>query len=97
MVYEYYYGKNFQSFRTTNIGDYIQSLEAFHYLPKNYKPILINRDKTQIYKGTKVKLIMAGWHPLINDNLFISSGINPIFISLYLNNTDKVPIFMLKI
>ena len=43
-----------------NIGDYIQSL-ALQYLPKNSKPLLIDRDRVKFYNGTKVKLIMNGW------------------------------------
>ena len=60
------------------------------YLPKNCKPNLIIRDKARFYNGTKVKLIMAGWHPLLY-SLNISPKINPFFISYHLNDTDKLP------
>ena len=90
LIYEYYYGKNFESEGATNIGDYIQSLAALQYLPKNCKPNLIIRDKARFYNGTKLKLIMAGWHPLLY-SLNISPKINPFFISYHLNNTDKLP------
>ena len=45
-----------------NIGDYIQSLTALQYLPKNCKPYLVDRDTIQFYKGPKIKLIMNSWN-----------------------------------
>ena len=45
-----------------NIGDYIQSLAALQYLPKNCKPYFVDRDTIQFYKGPKVKLIMNSWN-----------------------------------
>ena len=41
MIYEH---RHIKKLITANIGDYIQSLAALQFLPKNYKPYLIDRD-----------------------------------------------------
>jgi hypothetical protein len=44
MIYDYYYeGK----LNCPNIGDYIQSIAALQYLPKNCKPYFVDRDMIQ--------------------------------------------------
>ena len=59
MIYDYYYeGK----LNCPNIGDYIQSLAALQYLPKNCKPYFVDRDMIQFYHGPKIKLINM-FHP----------------------------------
>ena len=90
MVYDYYYEGALLKYRS-NIGDYIQSLAALQYLPKNCKPYLIDRDTIQIYHGPKVKLIMNGWHYIHEGSKYISSEINPIFLSYHLNNSNNLP------
>ena len=72
--------------KTGNIGDYIQSLAALQYLPKECKPYLIDRDKIQFYNGPKVKLIMNGWHRIEEGNKFIPSQINPFLLSYHISN-----------
>ena len=90
LVYDYYYGgKLHKSF--TNIGDYIQSLAALQYLPKNCKPYFIDRDSVQFYHGPKVKLIMNGWHLIKEGNKYLSSQIIPYFVSYNLENKKKLP------
>ena len=91
MIYEYYFDRKVPQSWGTNIGDYIQSLAALQYLPKNCKPYLIDRDEVQFYNGTKVKLIMASWNTLLHDNKYISPQIEPILISYHLNKPDKLP------
>ena len=59
MIYEYYYGRKFPQSWGANIGDYIQSLAALQYLPKNCKPYLIDRDELQFYNGTKIKFDLS--------------------------------------
>ena len=86
MIYNYY-NKEYM----TNIGDYIQSLAALQYLPKNCKPYLIYRDKVQYYNGTKVKLIMNGWHFIQQGSRYISNQIIPIFLSYHINNPKALP------
>ena len=71
LIYEYYYGRKFPQNWGANIGDYIQSLAALQYLPKNCKPYLIDRDKVQFYHGKKIKLIMASWNGLLDGNKYI--------------------------
>ena len=55
-IYDYFDGRN--EYIEGNIGDYIQSLAALQYLPKNCKPYFIDRDAVRYYYGPKVKLIM---------------------------------------
>ena len=86
MIYNYY-NKEYM----TNIGDYIQSLAALQYLPKNCKPYLIYRDKVQYYNGTKVKLLMNGWHSIKEGSKYISNQIIPIFLSYHINNPKRLP------
>ena len=74
-----------------NIGDYIQSLAALQYLPKECKPYLIDRDKIQFYNGPKVKLIMNGWHLIQEGNKFIPNQINPILLSYHISNPLNLP------
>ena len=88
MIYDYYYkGK----FRLPNIGDYIQSLAALQFLPKNCKPYLVDRDSLKFYSGPKIKLILNGWHYLHSGNRYISEQIDPIFISYHLISKIKLP------
>ena len=80
----------------SNIGDYIQSLAALQYLPKNCKPYLVYRDKVQFYNGTKVKLIMNGWHSISYGNTYITNRIIPIFVSYHISNPKKLPEIYIK-
>ena len=91
MVYNYYFDRKTPNEEAANIGDYIQSLAALQYLPKNCKPYLIDRDKVQFYNGKKIKLIMAGWHCRLNGTLYISSKIDPIFTSYHFNDLTNLP------
>ena len=92
-VYDYYYENKI---KFANIGDYIQSLAALQYLPKNCKPYLIDRDHIQFYHGPKVKLIMNGWFILHKGNIEISEQIDPIFVSYHLFNDKQLPSDYLK-
>lgn len=73
-----------------NIGDYIQSLAALQFLPKNCLPIFVDRDNIRFYNGTNVTLIMNGWHYVHRENLIISESILPIFVSYHINNIRKI-------
>ncbi len=87
MIYNYHERK----IHLSNIGDYIQSLAALQFLPKNCKPYLIDRDFFQFYQGQKVKLILNGWHKLHDSNKYIPEQISPIFISYHLNSKTFLP------
>ena len=88
LVYDYIY--NFEkSIKEVNIGDYIQSLAALQYIPKNCFPILIERDSVQYYHGPKVNLIMNGWFYIREGNKFTSESINPIYLSYHIQNNIK--------
>ena len=69
-----------------NIGDYIQSLAAYQYLPKKCSPILIERDTIQYYHGPKVKLIMNGWFSIQEGNKYTSEQIDPLYLSIHIQN-----------
>ena len=90
LVYDYNYNGKIDKIRA-NIGDYIQSLAALQYLPKNCKPYFIDRDSIQFYHGPKVKLIMNGWHILKEGNKYCSTQIIPFFLSYHLENQTNLP------
>ena len=79
-----------------NIGDYIQSLAALQYLPKNCKPYFINRNSIQFYNGPKVKLIMNSWNSIAWGTQYISNQINPILLSYHISNPKRLPSIYLK-
>lgn len=89
LIYDYYYNGNCLSNRA-NIGDYIQSLAALQYLPKNCKPYFIDRDSIQYYHGPKVKLIMNGWHSIKEGNKYVSTQIIPFFLSYHLAKSEHL-------
>ena len=91
MIYEYHNRKNIG-----NIGDYIQSLAALQYLPKNCKPYFVDRDTIQFYNGSKVKLIMNSWNEIAKGNKHISNQIIPIFISYHISNPKGLSSIYLK-
>lgn len=87
-IYDYQYETGLKLF---NIGDYIQSLAALQYLPKNCKPYFVDRDKIKFYKGPKIKLIMNGWNILHEGNIYVSEQIEPIYVSYHLFNEENLP------
>jgi len=89
-IYDYFDGRH--EYFEGNIGDYIQSLAALQYLPKNCKPYFIDRDAVRYYYGPKVKLIMNSWNHIIRSNTYISSQISPFFVSYHIDNDDKLPL-----
>jgi len=91
MIYEYHNRKNIG-----NIGDYIQSLAALQYLPKNCKPYFVDRDTIQFYNGSKIKLIMNSWNEIAKGNKYISNQIIPIFISYHISNPKGLSSIYLK-
>ena len=88
LVYDYHYSFS-KPFKIVNIGDYIQSLAAFQYLPKKCFPILIDRDTVQYYHGPKVKLLMNGWYLIKEGNKFTSEQIDPLYLSIHIRNDIK--------
>lgn len=91
MCYNYKYiknGKSHYSSPNVNLGDYIQSLAAWQFLPRDCKPQMIDRDRLKLYSGPDVDMIMNGWYFLNKDNEYFSKKINPIFVSFHINNTE---------
>jgi exopolysaccharide biosynthesis predicted pyruvyltransferase EpsI len=73
---------------TNNIGDDIQTLAGINFLKKKgiTEYTFIDREKLSDYNGEPVTLIMNGWY-MHNINKFPPSNkINPIFISVHINN-----------
>lgn len=70
-----------------NVGDYIQSLAAAHYLPRIDQ--YINREKLNEYKGTPLKLIVNGWFMHRPANWPPTDNIDPLVTSFHLNSQAK--------
>lgn len=87
-IYNYYYNGVINE---PNIGDYIQSLAALQYLPKNCKPYFVDRDLIQFYYGPKIKLIMNSWNIIHEGSKYISENIEPIYISYNLFSQNNIP------
>ena len=74
---------------TGNIGDYIQSLAASQFFPKVDE--YIDRDQLGIYNGQPVNMIMNAWYRLWRKNYVFSDKINPLFVSVHLNQVKDIP------
>ena len=97
LIYNYPFDKPKPKFG--NIGDYIQSLAALQFLPKNCTPKFIDRDSFQFYQGENITLIMNGWYILFNGNKRIPDNISPVYLSIHINNAnglDSIAINNLK-
>lgn len=81
-----------------NIGDYIQSLAALQYLPKNCIPLFVDRDKIEFFNNSKynITVIMNSWNIIEKGNRKISDKIEPIYISYHINNIDDIDSFSIK-
>ena len=85
MIYDYNNKSQF-----INLGDYIQSLAALQFLPKNCSPYLISREKLRYYNGPIVNLFMNGWYNISHGNKIISNHIKPIYLSIHIYNIDDL-------
>lgn len=79
-----------------NIGDYIQSLAALQFLPKNCLPYYVDRDNTTFYNGKNVTTIMNGWYRINKGNIKVSNYINPIYISMHIHNIRMIKSIFIK-
>ena len=95
LVYDYLYDFKIQT-EIINIGDYIQSIAALQFLPKNCAPILIDRDTIQYYHGPKLNLIVNGWFRIKEGNRFTSEQIRPFYISFHIDNGASIDIRMIN-
>lgn len=86
LVYDYFNNGKFPKKFIGNIGDYIQSLAALQFLPKNCIPILVDRDTINLYHGPKIKVIMNGWYRLNYGNKLNSDNIYPVYESYHIYN-----------
>lgn len=85
-----YINKGFdKSPESCNLGDYIQSIAARQFLPKPYDEVLIDRDTLKYYNGPRAKMIMNGWYFLDKNNEVCSDKIDPVFVSVHINNDEE--------
>lgn len=78
------------TYRGTNIGDYIQSLAAEQFLPRIDK--YLNREHLNTEPDEPIKLIMNGWFSHHPENWPPSQYIDPLFIAFHINSVhaDKL-------
>lgn len=67
----------------TNIGDYIQALAAYQFLPS--MDGFVNREELSQYDGEECVVIMNGWFMHFPDNWPPSKNIHPIFLSFHIS------------
>ena len=96
LVYDYFVDGKFPKKMLGNIGDYIQSLAALQFLPKNCIPILVDRDTINLYHGPKIKVIMNGWYKLNYGNKLNSYSIYPIYESYHIYNHWDIDLKMIQ-
>lgn len=89
-IFTYNYPTDRPRPRTGNVGDYIQSLAALQYLPKDCLPYYVDRDDIEFYNGTNVTTIMNGWYRIVKGNIRVSKKISPIFVSIHIHNIKKI-------
>jgi hypothetical protein len=81
---------NFKFKKSTNVGDYIQSLAAKRFIDEiKAESILINREELSIWDGEKLPLFMNGWFMHNPDNWPPNDNIIPIFVSFHINDSVK--------
>ena len=76
-----------------NLGDYIQSLAAMQFLPKDSKYVLMPRDSLGDYKckdNSNIELIINGWFFLNRRNKVLDESIDPIYVSFHINNEEEL-------
>jgi len=78
MIYE-------DTYRGTNIGDYIQSIAARQFLPK--VDTFISREHLDESREEEIKLIMNGWFTHYPENWPPSNKIVPLFVAFHVNST----------
>jgi hypothetical protein len=86
---------------TYNLGDLIQTLAQIEALKKLgiTKYIFIDREKLASYSGEPVNLLMSGWYTKDLNQFPPNSKINPIFISIHINEERLISLnrdFFLK-
>lgn len=95
-VFVYNYPFDDKNLEYGNIGDYIQSLAALQFLPKNCMPIFIDRDEIDNYNGEKAIIIMNGWYRIKKNKTFISPNLLPIFTSMHISNPYNIDSYFIN-
>lgn len=73
-----------------NIGDYVQSLAGYQFLPKPVDAFL-DRDLLSSYHGDKVNVFLNAWWYLWRKNKFFSPDFRPLFVAFHANNYENMP------
>ncbi|SHF36908.1 Polysaccharide pyruvyl transferase [Bacteroides faecichinchillae] len=76
----------YEGFDKTNIGDYIQSLAAKQFIPKDKDITYVHRDYLNEIDSTS-KVIMNGWFTHIPENWPPSDLISPLFVAFHINSS----------
>ena len=85
------YNYPFEKPKYGNIGDYIQSLAALQYLPKNCTPLFIDRDNIENYNlSNHIVIFMNGWNIIQKGNRRTSNFLLPIYLSYHINNGENI-------
>ncbi len=71
-----------------NIGDYMQSLAALQFVPKNQATFIERESLNEIDSKEIIHTIMNGWFMIKPENFPPSSSINPLFVSFHV--TPKI-------
>ena len=73
-----------------NIGDYIQALAAFQFLPS--LDGFVNREKLSEYAGDECAVIMNGWYMIFPKYWPPAKKIHPLFVAFHINSrvADKM-------
>ena len=71
-----------------NIGDYIKTRAVIDIL-KTQNIRILDREKLNYYKGTRIKTIVNGWFMESPENWPPSNNIDPLFISFHINPSVK--------
>lgn len=95
-IFVYNYLKEKPKPKIGNIGDYIQSLAALQFLPKNCFPFFVDRDNIEFYKGPKSFIIMNGWYWIKKGNRKISDRLIPIYLSLHISNKNYLDLITIN-
>ncbi|ANH80630.1 hypothetical protein A8C56_06215 [Niabella ginsenosidivorans] len=70
-----------------NIGDYVQALASYQFLPS--LDGFIQREALRQYNGKTAKMIMNGWYMHHPENWPPSERILPLFVAFHLNSLAK--------
>lgn len=75
------------TFKSINIGDYIQAVAAEQFF--DHIDTYIERERLDEYQGEPVKMIMNGWYMHEPKHWPPAKDINPLFVAFHINSLAK--------